>query len=49
MKPVLSKARHAIKVVDREQLEKIARFDDDYLNMLKLVSHWVVQIEKARD
>jgi hypothetical protein len=31
---VLSKARHAIEVVDGEQLKKIARFDDDDLNML---------------
>ena len=43
---VLSKANHAIEVVDRKQLERIAGFDGRYLNVPKLVSKWAVQIEE---
>jgi CRP-like cAMP-binding protein len=46
---VLSKTSHAIEVVDRKQLARIARFDGRYLNMPRLVSNWGVQIEKQRD
>lgn len=46
---VLSKASHAIEVVDRGQLENIAGFDGCYLNVPRLVSEWVVQIEKTSD
>ena len=42
---VLSRARQAIEVVDREHLERIAGFDGSYLNMPNLVSKWSVQIE----
>jgi CRP-like cAMP-binding protein len=42
---VLSRARQAIEVVDREHLERIAGFDGSYLNMPNLVSRWSVQIE----
>ena len=45
---VLSKARHTIEVVDRKELEKIARFDDRYLRIPNLDSKWAVQIEAAR-
>jgi CRP-like cAMP-binding protein len=42
---VLSQATHAIEVVDRKQLEKIAGFHDRYLGMPNFVSKWAVQIE----
>jgi CRP-like cAMP-binding protein len=42
---VLSKARLAIEVVDRKQLEKIAGFDQRYLDMPTLNPKWAVQIE----
>lgn len=42
---VLSKARHAIEVVDRKQLERIAGFHDRHLDMPNFVSKWAVQIE----
>jgi CRP-like cAMP-binding protein len=42
---VLSKARHALEVVNRKQLEKIAGFEDHYLSMPNFVSKWGVQIE----
>lgn len=45
---VLSKAKYGIEVVDREQLEKIAKFDGSYLDLPKLVSKWAVQIEETR-
>jgi CRP-like cAMP-binding protein len=45
---VLSKASHAIEVVDKKQLARIARFDGFYLSMPKLVSKWAVQIEATR-
>ena len=45
---VLSKAKYAIEVVDREQLEKIAEFDSSYLDLPKLVSKWAVQTEETR-
>jgi len=37
---VLSKASHAIEVVDRKQLTEIAGFDGRYLIMPKLASKW---------
>ena len=46
---VLSRTSHAIEVVDRKQLEKIAGFDGRYLNVPKLVSKWAVQVEATRD
>lgn len=46
---VLSKTSHAIEVVDRKQLARIAGFDGRYLNMPRLVSNWAVQIEKPHD
>jgi hypothetical protein len=46
---VLSRGNHAIEVVDRNQLEKIAGFDGRYLSMPKLASKWAVQIEEPRD
>jgi len=45
---MLSKARHTIEVVDRKELEKVARFEDHYLRMPNLVSKWAVQIEATR-
>jgi hypothetical protein len=45
---VLSKARQAIEVVDRQELARIAEFDGSYLNMPKLAPKWAVQIEKPR-
>jgi len=45
---MLSKARHTIEVVDRKELEKVARFKDHYLRMPNLVSKWAVQIEATR-
>jgi CRP-like cAMP-binding protein len=45
---VLSKTGHAIEVVDREKLEKIAGFHDRYLDLPNFVSKWTVQIEPAR-
>ena len=45
---VLSKARHPLEVVNRKELEKIARFEDHYLRMPNLVSKWAVQIEATR-
>ncbi|HEY2875420.1 MAG TPA: Crp/Fnr family transcriptional regulator [Reyranella sp.] len=42
---VLSKAKHAIEVVDRKRLSEIARFDDHHLNVPNFVSKWTVQIE----
>ena len=45
---VLCKTSHAIEVIDRKQLAKIAGFDGRYLNMPQLVSGWVVQIEDPR-
>jgi hypothetical protein len=44
---VLSKARHALEVVDRKQLEQIAGFQDRYFNM-PIFSKWAVQIESPR-
>ena len=44
---VLSKARQAIEVVDRKQLEEIAGFDGRYLNMPTNASKFAVQIEEA--
>lgn len=46
---VLSTARHAIEVVDRKQLEKIASFDGRYLDIPKLVLGWTVQIAATSD
>jgi CRP-like cAMP-binding protein len=46
---VLSKTSHAIEVVDRKELARIAGFDGSYLNMPNFVSKWAVQIEKGRD
>lgn len=46
---VLSKTSHAIEVVDRKKLARIAEFDGSYLNMPNFVSKWAVQIEKPRD
>jgi hypothetical protein len=37
---VLSKARHALEVVNRKELEKIARFEDHYLGMPNSVSEY---------
>lgn len=45
---MLSKAKHTIEVVDRKELEKVARFEDHYLRMPNLVSKWTVQIEATR-
>ena len=45
---VLSKARHALEVVNRKELEKIAGFVDHYLGMPNFVSKWAVQIEANR-
>lgn len=45
---VLSKTSHAIEVIDRKQLARIAGFDGSYLNMPQLVSGWAVQIEDSR-
>jgi CRP-like cAMP-binding protein len=42
---VLSKARHALEVVNRKELEKIAGFEDHYLGMPNFVSKWAVEIE----
>jgi CRP-like cAMP-binding protein len=42
---VLSKAGHAIEVVDRKQLAEIAGFDGRYLNMPKLLSKWGVGLQ----
>ena len=42
---VLSKARHALEVVNRKELEKIAGFVDHYLGMPNFVSKWAVQVE----
>jgi CRP-like cAMP-binding protein len=44
---VLSQATHAIEVVDRKQLEKIAGFEDRYLGMPDSISKWAVQIEET--
>jgi hypothetical protein len=44
----LCKTSHAIEVIDRKQLARIAGFDGRYLNMPQLVSGWVVQIEDSR-
>jgi CRP-like cAMP-binding protein len=46
---VLSKANHAIEVVDRKQLARIAGFDGRYLKMPGFVTKWAVQIEEPRD
>ncbi len=46
---VLSKTSHAIEVVDRKKLARIAEFDGSYLPMPNFVSKWAVQIEKPRD
>ena len=45
---VLSKARHALEVVNRKELEKIAGFVDHYPGMPNFVSKWAVQIEANR-
>jgi CRP-like cAMP-binding protein len=45
---LLSKARHAIEVVDGKQLAEIAKFDGRYLSMPDLVSNWTVRIEDTR-
>jgi CRP-like cAMP-binding protein len=44
---VLSKASHAIEVVDRKALARIAGFDGHYLNMPQLLSKWAVRIEES--
>ena len=44
---VLSKASHAIEVVDRRALARIAGFDGHYLNMPQLLSKWAVRIEES--
>jgi CRP-like cAMP-binding protein len=44
---ILSKEGRTIKVVDREQLVRLASFDGNYLNMPQLLSHWLVKIESA--
>jgi CRP-like cAMP-binding protein len=41
------KEGRAIKVVDREQLVRLAEFDGNYLNMPELLSSWQVKIERA--
>ena len=38
-------SKTAIEVIDRKQLEKIARFHDPYLHTPELASNWRVQIE----
>ena len=43
---VLSKARQAIEVVDRQEFAGIAEFDGSYLNMPKLAPKSAVQTEK---
>jgi CRP-like cAMP-binding protein len=43
------KASHAIEVVDRKQLMRIAEFDGRYINVPKLVSKWTVRIKETRD
>jgi CRP-like cAMP-binding protein len=43
---VLCKTNHAIEVIDRKQLAKIAKFDGRYLNMPQLVSNWAVQLDE---
>jgi CRP-like cAMP-binding protein len=46
---VLSRTSHAIEVVDRKELARIAGFDGHYLNMAQLVSRWAVQFDETRD
>jgi CRP-like cAMP-binding protein len=46
---VLSKTSHAIEVVDRKELARIAGFDGHYLNMPQLVARWAVQIDETRN
>ena len=46
---VLSKTSHAIEVVDRKELARIAGFDGSYLNMPNFASKWTVPIENGRD
>lgn len=42
---VLSRAGHAIEVVDRTQLANIAEFDGRYLGLPELASKWTVQVQ----
>jgi len=44
---VLHRTSHAIEVVDRKQLAKIAGFDGHYLNMPQLVSRWETRVKGA--
>ncbi len=46
---MLSKARQAIEVVDRKQLEEIAGFDGRYLNLPASASKFAVRIEETGD
>ena len=46
---VLSKASHAIEVIDRKELARIAGFNGRYLNMPQLISGWAVQMEETHD
>ena len=46
---VLSKTNRAIEVADGKELARIAEFDGSYLNMTRLTSKWVVQINEPRD
>jgi CRP-like cAMP-binding protein len=46
---VLSKTNRAIEVADGKELARIAEFDGSYLNVTRLTSKWVVQINEPRD
>lgn len=46
---VLSKASHAIEVIDRKELARIAGFNGRYLNMPQLISGWAVQMDETRE
>jgi CRP-like cAMP-binding protein len=46
---VLSKGSHAIEVIDRKELARVAGFTGRYLNMPQVISGWALPAEETRD